>query len=85
VRLRYSVGFTVEIPARDLSQAVERALRLFRPRVRDGMRVSANYLGAWRGSFVMAAIREQRPAPADRVNLGKRRRKLRRKGAALRT
>jgi len=77
MRLRYAVSFTVEIPAKDLAQAIEKSLRLFRPRVRKGMRVSANYLAAYRGSFISAAIHEQRPAPADRVNLGKRRRRLR--------
>ena len=78
-RLRYAVSFTVEIPAHDYGQGVERALRLFRPRVRDQMRVSANYCGSYRGSFLLGAIRENRPAPADRLHLGKRRRKLRRK------
>lgn len=81
MRARYSVEFRVEIPARDYGQAVERALRLFRPRVRDGMRVSANYLGAYRGAFLLGAIHENRPAPADRLPLGKRRRKLRRKAS----
>lgn len=78
-RLRYSVAFTVEVPAPDLGAAIERALRLFRPRVRDQMRVSANYCGSYRGSFLLGAIHENRAAPADRLPLGKRRRKLRRK------
>ena len=82
-RLRYAVAFTVEVPAAEYAVAVERALRLFRPRVRDGMKVSANYVGAYRGSWFAASIRENRPAPADRLNLGKRRRKLRRKGKSV--
>jgi hypothetical protein len=81
-RLRYAVSFTVEVPATDYGGAVERALRLFRPRVRDGMRVSANYIAAYRGSFLMGSMRAEKPAPADRLPLGKRRRKLRRKARA---
>lgn len=81
-RLRYCVEFRVEVPAPTLAVAIERALRFFRPRVRDGMRVSANYLGAYRGAFLLGAIHENRPAPADRLPLGKRRRRLRRKVSA---
>src|SRR5678815_21667 len=77
---RYWLRFDIEVPARDLQQAIERALRLFRPRVRDGMRMRGQYHGAYRGSWfamqtISASVRE------DRVDLVKaqKHRKLRRR------
>ena len=75
-RTRYAFSVRLEVPGATLGDAQERALRLFRRAVRDGLRQTVTYSGSYRGSW-FAMSRETAP-PADRVNLKQRRRKLRR-------
>ena len=75
---RYALRIDVEIPARDLVQAQERALRLFRPRVRANLRQSVAYVGAYRGCWF--AVQLLPAPPVGRVDLTSKPRKLRRKG-----
>ena len=79
-RARYAFTLTLEVPGATLGDALERALRLFRPRVRANLRQSASYAGSYRGSW-FAMSRAPSP-PAGRVPLKVRRRKLRKAGAA---
>lgn len=67
MRSRYWLRFDVEIPGVDLADATERALRLFRGRVRDGLRQSKTYLGSYRGSW-FALSRAEKPPP-ERISL----------------
>jgi hypothetical protein len=79
MRARYFLRFDVEVPAPDLSSAIERALRLFRPRVRAGLRQTVSYQGHYKGSsFILTRLESP---PSGRVDLKKRRRKLVRKAA----
>ena len=79
LRNRYTLRITIEVPADTLPRAIERAMRLFRPRVRSQMRVGATYAGSYRGSWFMME-RVHKP-PVDRIDLGaaKRNKKLRRR------
>jgi len=81
-RARYAFTVTLEVPGATLPDALERALRLFRPRVRGNLAQSAAYVGSYRGSF-FAMSRAPSP-PAGRVPLKVRRRKLRKAGAECR-
>ena len=74
-RSRYWLRFDVEVSAPTLGQAVERALRLFRPRVRGNLRQTVAYQGAYRSSWF--ALTKLEEPPAGRVDLKARRRKLR--------
>jgi hypothetical protein len=67
MRSRYWFRFDVEIRGVDLADAIERALRLFRGRVRTGLRQSNTYLGSYRGSW-FALSRAEKPPP-DRISL----------------
>lgn len=82
MRTRYAFTVRLEVPASTLGAGIERALRLFRPRVRDALRQTVAYAGSYRGSW-FAMSRETAP-PAGRVNLKTRRRKLAKKGGAPR-
>jgi hypothetical protein len=75
VRSRYAFRIDVEVPGATAADAIERALRLFRPRVRAGLRQTVAYQGSYRGSW-FALTRIESPPPG-RVDLRKRRRKLR--------
>jgi hypothetical protein len=75
VRNRYAFKITLEVPGANAADAIERALRLFRPQVRANLKQSVAYVGAYRGSW-FAMGREKEP-PEGRVNLQARRRKLR--------
>lgn len=75
MRNRYAFKITVEVPGANAADAIERALRLFRPQVRANLKQSVAYVGAYRGSW-FAMGREKAP-PEGRVNLQARRRKLR--------
>ncbi len=76
MRLRYSFDIRVEVPGSSLADARERALRLFRRTVRDNLRQTVTYAGAYRGSW-FAMSRADTP-PARAVDLKSRRRKLKR-------
>lgn len=83
-RSRYWFTLTIEVPAPTLADAIERALRLMRPRVRANLRQTVAYQGSYRGSW-FSLSRAEAP-PGDRVNLKARRRALKpaRKEAAPR-
>lgn len=75
MRTRYAFTLSIEVPAATCAEAIERALRLLRPRVRDGLKQTLSYSGSYRWSW-FAMSRAATP-PAGRVNLKARRRKLR--------
>lgn len=74
MRLRYAFNLRIEVPGSTLADAQERALRLFRGRVRRELAQSVAYVGAYRGSFFQMS-RAAEPKP-EAVNLKKRARKL---------
>lgn len=78
--MRYLLRMDAEVPARSLPEAIERFLRLLRPRVRDRCRPIVTYCAAYRGSLFLIEARKGTKPPPERVDPSKlrRRRKLRR-------
>ena len=61
-RATYHLRLDLEIPARDLARATEKALALLRPTVREKARARLEFVGHYRGSWFRLTATGKAPA-----------------------